>query len=112
MPGMVGPHEKEWWVPMVRNIQRPTLFSEILYKIPSHNRDIEKLYLAKLSYDETKKMIKNELSSLNESNLIYLAEISKGVPNVILELVRLIRIGKHPKEISVEEGFNQSVKEI
>lgn len=91
---------------------RPTLFSEILSKLPSHSKEIGKLRLPKLPYDLTKEMFKSELSWLKDISIIHLATISKGVPNVILELIRVVRLGKQPNEISAEEAFNQSVKEI
>ena len=91
---------------------RPTLFSEIFQKIPSHAKNIEKLILPRLPYEQTKEMIKSEVPWLKDRQIIHLTEVSKGVPNVILELVRLIRLGKHPNEISVEETFSESVKEI
>jgi hypothetical protein len=91
---------------------RPTLFSDILYKLPSHNRDIDKLPLERLEYDTTKAMLAGELPHLQNKNIIHLATISKGVPNVILELVRMVRNGKHPNELSGEESFQQSVQEI
>ena len=91
---------------------RMTLFSEIIEKIPTHSRDIEKLPLRNLSYEATKQMIRTELPGLKESNLIHLAEVSKGVPNVILEFVRLIMNGKQPYEITNESAFAESVQEI
>lgn len=91
---------------------RMTLFSEIVEKIPTHSRDIEKLLLGNLFYDERKRMIQAELPGLKESNLIHLAEVSKGVPNVILEYVRLILNGKQPHEITNESAFAESVREI
>jgi hypothetical protein len=91
---------------------RPTLFSDILYKLSSHSRDIQKLQLERLDYDATKAMLTGELPHLQSKNIIHLAGISKGVPNVILELVRLVRNGKNPNELSGEESFQQSVHEI
>ncbi len=91
---------------------RPTLFSEIFEKLPSHGKNLEKLLLPKLTYDETKLMFQSELPGLKNRNLVYLSEISKGVPNVILEFIRLVKLGKQPSKISSEEAFNQSVKEI
>lgn len=91
---------------------RPTLFSDILYKLPSHSRDIQKLPLERLDYDTTKAMLAGELPHLQNKNIIHLSTISKGVPNVILELVRMVRNGKHPNELSGEESFQQSVQEI
>jgi hypothetical protein len=91
---------------------RPTLFSDILYKLPSHSRDIQKFPLERLDYDTTKAMLAGELPYLQSRNIIHLAGISKGVPNVILELVRMVRNGKHPNELSGEESFQQSIHEI
>ncbi|MCW3108919.1 MAG: hypothetical protein JWQ09_3425 [Segetibacter sp.] len=91
---------------------RPTLFSDIFYKLPSYSRDIQKLLLEPLDYDTTKTMLASELPHLQSKNVIHLATISKGVPNVILELVRMVRSGKHPNELSGEESFQQSVQEI
>lgn len=91
---------------------RPTLFSDILQKIPSHGRNIEKINLEKLPYDEAKKMIQAEIPNLKNNQVIYLAQVSKGVPNVILELIRLVRLGKQPQQISAEEAFWESVQEI
>ncbi len=91
---------------------RPTLFSEIFAKLPSHGKNMEKLILSKLPYDKTKEMIKREIPWLSDQNIIHLAGLSKGIPNVILEFIRLIRSGKQPSEISIEESFNESVKEL
>lgn len=91
---------------------RPALFAEIQNKIPSHIQQPEKLILEKLEYEKTKLMFSNALPRLTEKNILYLTQVSKGVPNVILELIRLVRAGKQPQEISAEGVFSTSVMEI
>jgi hypothetical protein len=91
---------------------RNTLFSEILGKLPSRNRNIDRKDLSKLTYEETKSLFLTELPWLMEKDIIRLAEVSKGIPNVILEFIRLIRSGKQPYEISSDDSFTNSVHEI
>jgi hypothetical protein len=91
---------------------RNTLFSEIVEKIPTRSRDIIRWDLKKLDYSETKEMFTQSLPFLKERDIVTLANFSKGVPNVILEFIRLIRDGKQPYEISSESSFADSVMEI
>ncbi len=91
---------------------RRSLFSVVMSKIPAYRNDIEVLELGRLGYDETKEMIINLLPYLDKKSVIYLANLSKGVPNVVLELARLIRMGKQPTEISSENFFSEGVRTI
>ncbi|MEJ7823273.1 MAG: hypothetical protein WKF85_13190 [Chitinophagaceae bacterium] len=91
---------------------RPTLFSEIIRKLPTHNRDVQRIELEKLEYDDAKKMFISELPFLKNKQIVHLTNTSKGVPNVILEFVRLIRQGKQWTDISTENSFAESVHQI
>jgi hypothetical protein len=44
--------------------------------------------------------------------VIHLAEISTGVPHVSLEMIRLVRNGKQPAELSADSTFTDTVKEV
>lgn len=91
---------------------RKSLFSEVIAKIPSYRNNIQALELKRLSYDETKKMLTDLLPYLRSQDIIYLSEFSKGVPNVVLELTRLIEQGKQPSQISTENFFTDGVRTI
>jgi hypothetical protein len=91
---------------------RKTLLYDINKQLRSFSKDIVKIELERLSYAETKAMIEKELPHIEEPNKIHLTDTSKGVPNVILELVRMIRQGKHPETLRGESSFLESVKEI
>jgi hypothetical protein len=57
-------------------------------------------------------MIAKELHWLDEKHIISLADTSKGVPNIILELVRMVLQGRNPGSITGEQVFLESVREI
>src|SRR5450432_1782212 len=69
---------------------RPSLFGSLMQSVSSLSKDIERLPLERLEYSETKEMFKSELHWLQSHNINYLADRSKGVPNLILEWIRLI----------------------
>jgi hypothetical protein len=91
---------------------RPSLFGSLMQSVSSLSKDIERLPLERLEYSETKEMFKSELHWLQSHNINYLADRSKGVPNLILEWIRLIKEGKHPQDITEEQSFNESISQI
>lgn len=91
---------------------RPALLSELISRLPSHSRNLMQVPLPVLPYEERKKMLTHELPTIKEANIIHLADASKGVPNVMLEFVRLVKSGKQPSSISGEATFFEGVREI
>jgi len=91
---------------------RPALFGDILLKLPSLNKGIEKLAIEALPPAARKAMFEAELPLLEHRNIVFLTDTSRGIPTVMLELIRLIKKGKNPREISEEADFSQSVKQI
>jgi hypothetical protein len=91
---------------------RLSLFSVIVQSVSSLSKNFERLPLEKLEYLETKEMFKSELPRLQDHNINYLADRSKGIPFLILEWIRLIKEGKHPQEITEEQFFNDSISWI
>lgn len=91
---------------------RKSLFSTVISKIPAYRNNIQVLELTRLSYDETKEMVINLLPYLRQQDVITLSNLSKGVPNVILELARIVEQGKQPSQISAENFFTEGVRTI
>jgi hypothetical protein len=91
---------------------RKALFSSITARIPAYRNDIQVHPLDRLKYPETKAMVSSLLPFLKGKEVVYIANLSKGVPNMILELARIIKNGKQPYEISTENVFAESVRSI
>lgn len=91
---------------------RNTLFNQTLKRISSYNRDIEKIELKRLTPSETLTMLEAELPFVSKRNLIALRDISKGVPNVVVELIRTIKSGKNPNAIAKDNFFTLTISDI
>ena len=91
---------------------RNTLFNQTIRRVSSHNRDIDKIELKQLTPEDTLRMLEAELPFIDKRNLIALRNISKGVPNVLIELIRAIKNGKQPIAISRDNFFTEVVLSI
>lgn len=91
---------------------RPTTFLTITNKLATHNSSIAPLGLLNLSNSEAKEMFSHELPWLTTAQLSVLSDGSKGIPNVILAMIKLIKSGKKLSEISGDSAFIDSVNQI
>lgn len=91
---------------------RNTLFNQTLGRMSSHNSDIPKRELSALGPEMTLQMLQAELPHIQHRNIIALRDISRGVPNVILELVAAVRNGENINAISSHNFFANAVLNI
>ncbi|BDS12965.1 SMEK domain-containing protein [Aureispira anguillae] len=97
-------------VKIILTIRKAT-YSKTIHSISSHYRDIEKIPIERLNYDNTLNLFKSQIPNIRKIDLSRLAEKSKGVPIVILGLCQLALKGKHSFELSEEDNFIEFVKE-
>lgn len=90
---------------------RKALYEDTVRSFSTHSRGIQKIVLARLSYDDTLSLIGTQVAGLNQGDKQRLAEQSKGVPIVVLGLCYMIASGKYSSEISEEENFIRFVRE-
>ncbi len=91
---------------------RDTLFNQTLGRLSSHNRDLTKKKLKAFSPEVTLLMLQAELPHFSHRNLLALRSLSRGVPNVILELVRAVKSGQDIAAISGDDFFAHAVLDI
>ncbi|GAA4456878.1 hypothetical protein GCM10023092_22820 [Rurimicrobium arvi] len=91
---------------------RNTLFNQTLGRMSSHNSDVKKHELKALAPDVALKMLQTELPHIEHRNLLALRDISRGVPNVILELIGAVRNGQSINTISTNNFFATNVMNI
>ncbi|MCZ4695138.1 hypothetical protein DWB61_08685 [Ancylomarina euxinus] len=87
---------------------RKASFQDTLHKLSTHNQSFEEIKLKQLPPKETKSLFRDTIRA-HESQILRYAELSKGIPIVILALCQNIVNGKNNSILSEEEFFSQFV---
>jgi hypothetical protein len=88
---------------------RNTLFDRLRTSIPLIVRNLTRITLLPLTYQERKELLAAELPNQSDSNIAYIATHSAGIPILLLEMIRIIRSGSTPMMVVNEEMFKDNV---
>jgi hypothetical protein len=90
---------------------RESMLEDTIRDLPTTERNIHKINLVKLSYNETQELFKSQLPGLKTEHIKSLADQSRGIPLVILSICQVLRSGKSNEELSEDDFFKEFVRE-
>jgi len=91
---------------------RRNLADQVIRNFPSQNQDIIPIELDRLNPNESKEVFKQELPSLDDSQLSILAEKSSGIPFVILAYCETIRQNRNSWLVTESDAFATHLRQI